>query len=201
LILLRLDEFKCVEKNPAMLSYRITKYNPALRNSDGSYLDDSEWTSISDIGKEKYNKPTFQEYEYVENAYVKTVQLILNKNDIRSLEIDSLEQYNTGQDFINYKKSGELNYMSVEFESDIKLLKDSTEIDSTCIEKYVRLILREVIWMKLISEDFELSFGYDYYMYIKCPDLTPEMIIAIEQLGLFVEPGIEPTTFEFILEE
>jgi hypothetical protein len=46
-----------------MTSYRITKYDPGRRNEQGHYLDDSEWTAISDIGKPEYNNMTYQAYE------------------------------------------------------------------------------------------------------------------------------------------
>ncbi|MEQ9299725.1 MAG: hypothetical protein RIF33_14225 [Cyclobacteriaceae bacterium] len=183
-----------------IISHRITKYNPALRASDGSYINAKEWTSIGDIGKTKYNNPTYEEYETVETAYIKAVQLILNEQGISSLKIDSLEQYCEEQDFMNHEQDRTLNTLDIKF-NEISALQDSLEITSTHIEKFVRLILREVIWMKLIAENFELSFGYDYYMYISCPELSPEIIIAIEQLGMFVESGIEPMSFEYIIEE
>lgn len=184
----------------SMISYRITKYNPALRDSDGIYLDNMEWTSISDIGKPKYNSPTYEEYETVETAYVQAILLILNKGNIKSLKVDSLEQYCEEKDFINYQQDGTFNNISIEFK-DIRSLEESKELFSANLEKYVRLILREVIWMDLIADNFELRIGYDYYMYIKCLEITPESIIMIQKLGLFVEPGIEPVKFETISED
>jgi len=31
--------------------YRTTKFNPKKRNKQGYFLDNSEWTAISDVGK------------------------------------------------------------------------------------------------------------------------------------------------------
>ena len=34
-----------------MIEYRVTKYNPALRDARGAYIA-AEWTSVADIGCE-----------------------------------------------------------------------------------------------------------------------------------------------------
>lgn len=49
------------------------KYNPLKRNKQRHYLDDSEWTAISDINKAKYDNLTFEEYEKVESAYIDAI--------------------------------------------------------------------------------------------------------------------------------
>jgi hypothetical protein len=59
------------------------------------------------------------------------------------------------------------------------------------IDKIIRLILRETVWMLLVNKDFEVRFGYDYYMYVKTVNLQKETIRKIESNKLFVEPEVE----------
>ena len=65
------------------------------------------------------------------------------------------------------------------------------ELDFESIEKIIRLILREMIWMVLVNENIKIRFGHDYYMYVSTVNLKPSTISKIENNGLFVEPDIE----------
>lgn len=181
-----------------MISYRITKYDPKKRNEEGHYLDNSEWTSISDIGKPAYNNPTFEQYERIENLYVDSIVLILNEKNISNLIVDSLELFDTNVDFEEHKRTGRLNKLFVDFDSEIKPLKDGIILNLNQISKIVRLILRETIWMLLINSQIEIKFGYDYYMYVTCEELTIETINRIEKTGLFVEPQISQIDYKII---
>jgi hypothetical protein len=170
-----------------MKKYRITKYDPAKRNEKGHYLDSTEWTSISDIGKAEYNSPTYSDYEKIENSYVESINEILKINQILELEISGLESYNTKQDFEEFKKNERLINLEVNYETEIKTLTEGTIVKVSSISKFVRLILRETIWMKLLSPKCNLEFGYDYYMYVQCKELSKKTIKTIEGLGLYVE--------------
>ena len=170
-----------------MKNYRITKYDPAKRNEKGHYLDSTEWTSISDIGKVEYNSPTFSDYQKIENAYVESINEILKLNQISEFEISGLESYNTKQDFEEFKKKERLMNLNVNYETEIKTLIEGTIIKVDAISKLVRLILRETIWMKLLNPKLNIEFGYDYYMYVHCEELSNQTIKKIEGLGLYVE--------------
>ena len=117
-----------------MISHRITKYNPSKRNSDGAYLDHSEWTSISDIGIPKYNCPTYEEYEVIEDAYIKAIVLILKEKAIDRLTIKDLELYHSKQCFDGFIKDGRLQNLSIDFDSEIKSLSDGVELTIKEIE-------------------------------------------------------------------
>jgi hypothetical protein len=77
-------------------SYRITKFDPALRNADGAYLS-ADWTSSSDVGRE-FNGVVLTESEYarVEDAYITTAVRFFEECGIDSLTVTSLES--TGSD-------------------------------------------------------------------------------------------------------
>ena len=181
-----------------MTSYRITKYNPKKRNEQGNFMDNSEWTSISDIGNPDYNCATFEQYEKIENLYVDSIMLILKEKNISNLTIKSLELYNTKKDFAKYKRTGRLNNLIVDFDKDIKPLKDGLILNTNQIDKIVRLILRETIWMLLVNLQIEIKFGYEYYMYVTCDKLSIETIKNIELSGLFVEPEVGQIEYKIV---
>jgi hypothetical protein len=174
-----------------MKSYRITKYDPRKRNKQGHYLDNSEWTAISDIGKPEYNNVTYEKYEEIESAYVNAVKSIMQDKNLDFLKIDSLELHATKQDFKKFEKAERLKNISVDFDKEVKSLKNELQLSVSDIGKIIRLILRETVWMLLVNEDFEVRFGYDYYMYIKTADIKQSTIQRIETTGLFVEPEVE----------
>ena len=176
------------------MTYRITKFNPKKRNEEGHFLDDSEWTAISDIGKSEYRNVSFEEYEKIETAYVESITIILDEKNVTSLKIDSLELHNTFADFEKYKKDGRLKNINVDFNKEIATLENGNILNLTEIQKMARLILRETVWMNLLEPEFKITFGYDYYMYVECSELKNSTIKQIEKMGLFVEPNIGQRT-------
>ena len=183
-----------------MISYRITKYNPSKRNSDSGYVDQSEWTSISDIGNPKYGNPTYQEYKSIEDAYIKAIVLALEDNNLAQLTIKGLENYRQEADFVEYAKSGYLKDVDIDYKNDIESLSNEMKLNTIQIQKISRLILREIIWMRLESDELNIKFGYDYYMYFNCKPLSVDVIREIESNGLFVEANMGQRTF-IILDE
>ena len=171
-------------------TYRITKFDPKKRNEEGHFLDNSKWTAISDIGKSKYRNVGYEEYEKTETAYAESIKLILGEKNISSLKIDSLERHYTFEDFENYQKDGRLKNIDVDFNIEIATLKNGTVLNLGEIQKIIRLILRETVWMELLESEFKITFGYDYYMYVECSDLEKSTINRIEKMGLFVEPNM-----------
>src|SRR5690606_29425444 len=97
------------------MTYRITKFEPKKRNEKGRFLDNSEWTAISDIGKPEYRNVDYEEYEKIETAYVESIMLILEEKNITSLKVDSLELHDTLVDFEGYKQDGRLKNIDVDF--------------------------------------------------------------------------------------
>ena len=182
------------------MTYRITKYDPKKRNNEGHYLDFSDWTSISDIGNPAYNNLTFEDYESIETAYVESIKLILEEKNIKELDINGIEFYNYFDDFKKLKEEGQLKNIDLDFDKDIACLKDGKSLNLREIEKIIRLILRETIWMNLITRDLKVIFRYDYYMYVDCIEISNSTIKKIEKMGLFVEPDMPQKTF-IILDE
>lgn len=153
------------------MDYRITKYNPLYRDSEGRYLKD-EWTDFSCVGY-VFNgeKLTFEDYVYVEQEYIRCILEIINllKIDVSKLKIVGIEKYEKCE-----WKNGFLKDKNLEL-----LLQDC---------------LRRRIWCKIIGKKFQIHFGYDYYMYILCElpyDVVNKICIAN---NLFCEVFQSPYT-------
>ena len=122
-----------------------------------------EWTSFSDIGKIFNNKVlTMDEYLLIENKYLKFIEDLLNECNVKQLTIKSIE-------FIektNWKKGQKLNNKEI-----IKICKDS---------------LREKCWVYLKSKNLNISFGYDYYLFIETSYDYDDIKSIISFNGLYI---------------
>jgi len=146
--------------------YRVTKYNPSLRDATGAYAD-CDWTSRSDIGR-VFDGAMLSEAAYlkVENSYLSTMESFLDEAGIESLELKGLERRDAPAN--GFSHGGNLSIaQSVDF---------------------ARLVLREEAWGKLVVPGKAyVHFGYDYYMYIGVPAKCERSIAIARDLGLFVE--------------
>ena len=170
-----------------MFTIQISKYNPKNRNALGHYLDHSEWTSISDIGKEKYNSPTYQDYKKVEDAYVEAVFLMMKEQGIDSLYINRQEKYTMLGELPYMERKGYLKDIDIDYQKYIHSLHNRQQVNLEGLDILIRLILREIVWMKLDNDYFEVSFGYDYYIYIKTLFIKTATRKQVESNGLYVE--------------
>lgn len=161
-----------------MYYYRITKYNPENRNSKGHYIA-NEWTSVKDIGNIYSNKElTLSDYVLVEEKYIDAVTTIMTEAKIKRLKI---------QEFEKYEYSGIIDGNSDFLINMYDSLAEGMMIEKQNLSSVVKLILREIVWAKLVNPSLEIHFGYDYYMYV-CSEYP--LSLAVEQViesGLFVE--------------
>ncbi|PSL40889.1 hypothetical protein B0H99_10321 [Planomicrobium soli] len=152
-----------------MKSIRVTKYNPRNRDANGHYTLVEEWTSISDVG-DSYEDQVFtiDQYLAAEEKYIKAVEVLLQNTGVTNLKIVSLENHNN--------------------ETDLNLAEGKT-IPRRLVKELVKMILRERVWGKLVAKNqFEVHFGYDYYMYFVGESLTDEIVEELKRIeGLYVE--------------
>ncbi len=167
-----------------MYHWRITKYNPQLRTSQGNFLA-NEWTSYSDIGK-FYNNKQFTQKDYLdtENAYVNAVINFMDCLKISSLKIVALEEFN--EELISENN----HFQETSLINNIHI---GSCLNEQQVSDVYRLILREYIWAKLsYNTKMYVHFGYDYYMYIGSSLPCSEAIKDIIKEGLFVEKFKSP---------
>lgn len=161
-----------------MTGYRITKYNPADRDSQGYYQKD-DWISFANIGKSYENKIlTLKDYLKVENSYIKAIQIFM---DYLNLDFFNI---------INFKKIGLITSKgySQELIKTYKNLRRNNKITRNSIPNVIRLRLRNDIGGFLETNGMIVHFGWDYYMYISSSKELPLALKQkIENIGLFVE--------------
>ena len=82
--------------------YRITKYDPALRDEEGRYMAD-DWTDWSDIGK-SYNGCMLDAHDYkvIENKYIEIAAKILKHKTVTTMEIEDLEDPHEAEEISKY---------------------------------------------------------------------------------------------------
>jgi len=163
-----------------MPGFRVTKYDPAFRSSDGQYVRD-DWTSIADIGCAFGGRVLdVTEYLRTETAYVTAVRLFMNCARLSVLVIRDLQ--------VNSAPVEDLAESTAER---ISKVTDGTEVRGDDLDWIVRLALREAIWCRLEgSNGFYVHFGYDYYMYVG----ATESGLAASKLppGIFAEDFESP---------
>ena len=162
---------------------RITKYNPAYRNEKGHYLKD-EWTAPCDIGKEFEGvELTLEKYLEVEQAHTDAILILMRNLNVGSFKVIQLMK-------VGYEDlAGERN-------AELKKFYDALHGDQTIgidqIPSVVKLFKRELIGGKLFSEELEIHFGYDYYMYAVSKDQSEKSVAEINESGLFAEDFRSP---------
>ena len=153
-----------------MIEYRLTKYNPTLRDARGAYTAD-DWTSINDVGREFGGKVlTEDEYRRVEQTYIDSALTFLSEGGLTSLRVEGLE---------NHKG------LALEFgDGSVFSLGEAGNV--------IRQILREELWCRLEAQSGFVHFGWDYYMYIGVPRQCPVAERRVRTLGLYLEDFVSP---------
>ncbi|AWM35889.1 hypothetical protein GobsT_63800 [Gemmata obscuriglobus] len=153
-----------------MFEFRVTKYDPAHRDSRGAYTRD-EWIAVSDIGQ-AFGGVVLTEAEYrrVEDAYVAAAIAFLREAGVEALSVAGLE-----------------NHARVPLP-----FADGSSLGLAEAGGVVRRLLRAEFWCRLEGAGAFVHVGYDYYMYVGVPVACPGAVADARQLGLFPEPFRSP---------
>lgn len=144
-------------------SLRITKYHGY--DVEGNLTSpENEWTNYFDVG----NKVSLEDYILVEDEYINFVISLCYLFSVEKLTVSELEIFD---------EAGLLKYPESVAINELPLL--------------IRDVLREKIWCKLLSDDLEVHFGYDFYMYVVCP-LSCDFIKTKIKTSLNVEAFQSP---------
>ncbi|MDQ8020638.1 MAG: hypothetical protein REI94_02290 [Moraxellaceae bacterium] len=153
-----------------MYQYRITKYDPDLRDASGHYPADA-WTSRSDIGRSFGGVHlTEEDYLRVEQAYLDAASAFLAEAGIDTLTIRDLE---------NHGRAAHAP-------------REGSRIRAEDVPEVVRSLLREDFWCRLEAASAFIHVGYDYYMYIGTPVEAGAAVAVAQSNGLFVETFASP---------
>lgn len=147
------------------MEYRITKYNPKLRDNQGKYAQE-EWTSYYDIGDIFGCKIfTKEQYYRIEDAYINCIDEITNILQLQEFIIHNYENY------LNNKL----------------LWKNNQIIKKEKLRQLIQDCLREKCWCKITANHFFLHFGYDYYIYVGCIIDSLKISEICNKYGLYGE--------------
>jgi hypothetical protein len=161
-------------------SWRVTKYDPRLRDAEGRYTRD-EWTSYAQVGRVFGGKRlTLSAYEAVEVAYVSAVSDFAVASGVRSLRA-------TGVECASKRAPKGLPFRVVAG-------ADSKPFGVESLGAVARACLREEFWCRVVgvNEPFFAHFGWDYYLYLGSSLPCKEAIERARQRGLFVEAFASP---------
>lgn len=160
-----------------MYQYRITKYDPSLRDETGAYRGD-DWTSVSDIGKEFAGELlTVERYLQIEDGYVAAIRAATGASASDAFSVRGLE--NTGElEPESLPPDGQLQVVARDVREGDPVLGDR-------LSAVVRANLREQLWCRLEHADGRfVHFGQDFYVYVGTRErITSEAMPS----GIFAE--------------
>lgn len=148
-----------------MPQYRVTKYDPALRDETGAYTAEDDWTEFGDVGK----KVSREEYERVEGSYLRTAVAFLEEAGLTHLQVRGLEE-----------RGGS------------STIAEGQILHPDQWRAAFRAVLRNEVWCRFETESAFVHFGWDLYMYIGTPRPSPAASALASDLGLFVEAFESP---------
>lgn len=167
-----------------MYYYRVTKYDPKLRDEAGRYMQD-EWTDYSCVGIRINDQIcTLREYEAIENLYVNAVMQFVSCGDIDFMECRDIEKNSAIFEDVDIQASWRAIYDRV---------VDGVKISKADLPVLLKLLLRNYLWCRLAYDDkMFVHFGNDYYMYVGIEMECRNVVESIERSGLFVEEFKSP---------
>jgi hypothetical protein len=164
-----------------MHRWRITKYDPRLRNDAGHYLGD-DWIGAAQIGGVfSGTLLTEQEYLRVEHLYVTAALRLWAASGEPALQIKKLE---TSSPF-GLPAQGEA-LSDVGFDGWFPV-DDAFITTPQLVAAMVRWCLRDFGWCELVAGTFDITFGYDFYMFVGSNDALDAAREIVATSGLFVE--------------
>lgn len=158
----------------------IVKYKPEGYNEEGVYTLD-EWTDYSEIGRSFSGKVlTMEEYELVENDYINCVMDIIQYVNIKYLRISLF-----GRKRVIRLKN--------------KSYKEGSRIKAEDIRPILRANLRNEYGCALVNvkRDFQVDFGWDYYMHVVCLIPHDELEKIVTANHLYLNPRVVRKFWKF----
>jgi hypothetical protein len=143
--------------------FRVTKYDPSLRDERGMWDD---WTSIRDIGK------TFSGRRLTLTDYL----------DVEAKHLAVLAS------FIEEARIEVLQALGVENTEDRQELTEGQRLSPVEAIEVVRAMLRMRVWCRLEARDaFYIHVGDDFYLYVGSNEPSERSVDLAKRLGLFVD--------------
>ena len=189
-----------------MVSWRLSKYNPAQRDARGRYLRD-DWTSVSDIGSTFDGQLlTPARYLETETAHVLSIQSFMREFRLEALGVIALDGPD-GSLWEGPLTADALRPVQADLAARQEDLRQATgipiidfnicaldpmQLSGPALEAALRLILREIFMADLgVPTVLSVHMGYDYLLRVQAAHRCPAAVQRVHALGLFLEPSPE----------
>lgn len=151
--------------------YRITKYDPRLRNAKGHYTRD-EWTFFAQVGRRVAGRVvTMAEYLRTERKYLQVLEAMLREAGVTRLEVRDLRWTDPR----------------------VKKWRKQRTVTIRQALAFARLSLRERLDGILVApREAYVHFGWDYYVYVGLSRPARSALDLAGSLGLFAESCPSP---------
>jgi hypothetical protein len=145
--------------------FRLTKYDPAVRDGTGAYTAD-DWIMFSQIGDEfDGERLTLAKYLDVEARHLVVLASFIEESGTAELAAEGVE--NSGGAF---------------------RVAEAAKLSPIEAIEAVRQMLRDEGWCRLIDDDrFYIHIGWDYYVYVGTDRPCERSVALAESVGLFVD--------------
>lgn len=164
-----------------MSSWRLSKYDPSLRDPHGRYLG-NDWTSSSQIGQRVDGAVlTLNDYLHTEAAYV-AVALSFHQ-DCRAPIVYARDVEPQGA-----------HASSVFADEPVKAPVEGSKVAPSILPDVLRACLREQMWCRLeaVEPQCQIHFGYDFYVYLVGAEPSERTLGHVSTGGLFLEAWDSP---------
>ena len=148
--------------------YRLTKYDPALRDASGAYTGD-DWTALSDVGQTFNGEQlTLSTYLDIEGRHLVVLAAFLEESGTSLVIAEGVED--DWQRTFHVRECARLSQL------------EAIEV--------VRQMLRGEGWCRLADDDrFYIHVGWDYYVYVGTTEPCERSVALARANGLFVDKG------------
>ena len=150
---------------PLRNHYRVTKYDPVLRDTSGAYTGD-DWIMFEQIGQTFDGvRLTLAMYLDVEARHLVVLASFLEESGTAGVTAAGVK--NADQTF---------------------RVSEGARLSRVEAIEAVRQMLRDEGWCRLIDDDrFYIHVGWDYYLYVGCDQPCERSVALAEEKGLFVD--------------
>ena len=154
--------------------YRISKYDPHLRDGDGRHMG-REWSTFAEVGRRVEGRlVSLDEYLREEALYLGALRALLSEAGVRRLQLRQL-------------------WLPPDAEEPVRAWRRVRTVSIPGALAFAQMEFRGVIGGQLVAPyRAYVHFGHDLCLYVGLSRATPAALTAIESSGLFAEPFASP---------
>lgn len=150
---------------PVLHHYRVTKYDPPLRDETGAYTGD-DWSMFKEVGE------MFDGVRLTLSTYL----------DVEARHLVALAS------FFDESGTSKVVAKDVEDGGGTFRVREGDQLSPVDAIEAVRQMLRDEGWCRLVDDDrFYVHVGWDYYVYVGSDKPCERSVAHTREVGLFVD--------------